>query len=324
MLDVMIKDRPMLSTEEQILHLKKKGVKFDLISEENAEKYLKENNNFFKLTAYRKSFKKYKGGLDDDTYIDLDFAMLKDLAIIDMRLRYVLMLYVLDIEHFAKVKLLKYISDSDDDGYNIVAKYIEKLQIEEDSDSQYFPLTKLNGEIRRNITNEYCGGIIAKYDDRYPVWAFVEIIPFGEFISFMRFCAEYFGDKGLKNDYFLLKDVKRLRNACAHNNCILNNLSLNTANQCTNYEVRKFLGSLGIKKNIADRRMSNAAMRDIITVLYTHNRIVKSEGVKEAQVDNLVNVIERCFKNEAYYATNELIKSSFLFFKKVVDKMYGL
>lgn len=324
MLDVLLKDRPMLSSEEQIAHLDKKGVKFDLISKEEAEKYLKENNNFFKLTAYRKSFKKYEGGPNDDTYIDLDFAMLKDLAIIDMHLRYVLMLFILDIEHFAKVNLLKYISDSDDDGYNIVEKYIENLQIEEDSDSEYFPLQKLYGEIRRNVTNEYCGGIIAKYNDRYPVWVFVEIIPFGEFISFLRFCAEYFKDKDLKNNYFLLKDVKRLRNACAHNNCIINNLSLNTAKQNTNYEVRRFLSKLGINKDIADRRMSNAAMRDIITVLYTHDRIIKSEGVKKAQVNNLIKVLARCFKNEQYYSTNELIKSSFAFLKKVVDKMYGL
>jgi len=45
--------KPMLNAKEQIEHLKNKGVKFELISEINAGKYLKENNNYFKLTSYK-------------------------------------------------------------------------------------------------------------------------------------------------------------------------------------------------------------------------------------------------------------------------------
>ena len=39
--------KPMLSAEELINHLEEKGVKFELITKEEARKYLKENNNFF-------------------------------------------------------------------------------------------------------------------------------------------------------------------------------------------------------------------------------------------------------------------------------------
>ena len=324
MTDNTEKIRPMLSSAEQIAHLKSKGVKFELITEEDAANYLIENNNYFKLRAYRKNFEKYKGGANDDTYINLDFAMLKDLAIIDMRLRYALILFVLDIEHFEKVKLLKYISDSDDDGYNIVKKYFEQLQEIEQDETENRPYSRLLNEIKRNEKNEYCGGIISKYNSQYPVWAFIEIIPFGEFISFLKFCAEYFNDKELKNDSYLLKDVKRLRNAIAHNNCILNNLTLNTSKQKPNYRVSAFLGNLGISKNTASKRMSNAAIRDILTVLYTHRCIVKSEGVTSAQFHNLKMVIERCFLHQEYYEKNDLIMSTFSFLKIIVDKMEEL
>jgi len=194
--------KPQLTPKEQIEHLKKKGVKFNYISEDEAIKYLSDNNNYFKLRAYRKSFEKYTEGENKGKYIDLDFAMLKDLAIIDMRFRYTLLLMSLDIEHFEKVRLLKYISESSDDGYNIVDSYLSELKkTEADTSNDKMPYTSLMNEIHRNKDSEYCGGMISKYDTHYPVWAFVEIIPFGSFINFLYFCADYFNEKTFKHNH---------------------------------------------------------------------------------------------------------------------------
>ena len=190
MVETPEKLKPQLTPKEQIEHLKKKGIKFNYISESDALDYLSQTNNYFKLRSYRKSFEKRIGGKIDGTYIDLDFAMLKDLAIIDMRLRYILLLMSLDIEHFEKVKLLKYISESTDDGYSIVNCYLAELKkTDDDASNDKKPYASLMNEIHRNKDSEYCGGIITKYDGNYPVWAFVEIIPFGSFINFLRFCA---------------------------------------------------------------------------------------------------------------------------------------
>lgn len=319
------KQRPKLSSKEQIEHLKKKGVKFLISSEEDAEKYLIENNNYFKLRAYRKSFEKHTDGEKADTYVNLDFEMLKDLAIIDMRMRYALLPLALDIEHFEKVKLLKIIAESDDDGYNVVKKYIDNLKNVENSSATYKPYSTLISEIERNKSNEYCGGIINKYNGRYPVWAFTEIIPFGRFLNFLYFCSDYLEDKNLKDDWFLLRDVKRLRNAAAHNNCILHNLSLNTSQHKTNFAVSCYLGNkLAVSKDIRNRRMSNATIRDIVTLLYAHKRIVLSPGVQKAQAEKLHEVIIRCFKHIDYYKDNDLIITTFDFLKKVVDKTHPL
>lgn len=120
-------NKPKLSVEEQVAHLRQKGVKFEIISEEGALEYLSKNNNYFKLTAYRKTFLKHNGGKDDGKYINLEFAYLKDLAIIDMRLRYALLHLALDIEHYAKVRLIQLIENRDEDGYTIVNDFIESL-----------------------------------------------------------------------------------------------------------------------------------------------------------------------------------------------------
>ena len=87
--------KPMLDTDGQIDHLRSKGVSFRYMSESDARNYLEQNNNYFRLRAYRKNFDKHPDGIRKGNYIDLDFAMLVDLSVIDMRLRYVLLQLVL-------------------------------------------------------------------------------------------------------------------------------------------------------------------------------------------------------------------------------------
>ena len=72
----MERNKPILSLEGQIEHLKSKGVKFDIFNETEAKDYLTSHNNYFKLTAYRKNYAKHPDGENKDKYIELDFAYL--------------------------------------------------------------------------------------------------------------------------------------------------------------------------------------------------------------------------------------------------------
>ena len=51
-------DGPFLTPREQIEHSISKGITFDNITEVEAEQYLVENNNYFKLRVFRKNFLK--------------------------------------------------------------------------------------------------------------------------------------------------------------------------------------------------------------------------------------------------------------------------
>ena len=123
-----IKLRPMMKISEMVSYLKTKNIKFELISEENAEKYLRDNNNYYNITSYKHNFEKYMvDGVFVNKYIDLDFAYLKDLAIIDHRVRLLFFKMIIDIEHYLKIKILNLIENIDEeDGYKIVNLYLEK------------------------------------------------------------------------------------------------------------------------------------------------------------------------------------------------------
>lgn len=78
--DISAKRKPALTIEQQINHLKRKGVKFERCSEEQAADYLAHRCNFFKLASYRKLFSKCQGGERDGCHIALNFAQLRLLA----------------------------------------------------------------------------------------------------------------------------------------------------------------------------------------------------------------------------------------------------
>ena len=43
--------RPMMKISDMFLYLKNKNIKFEYCSEQDAETYLKENNNYYNLTS---------------------------------------------------------------------------------------------------------------------------------------------------------------------------------------------------------------------------------------------------------------------------------
>lgn len=112
-----------LTAKEQVRHSESKGVQFNDFSKTKAIRYLEENNNYFKLRAFRKNYTKG----EDGKYLHLDFADLVDLAIIDNRLRAILLEMAISIEHFSKVHLLKVLQETETSGSQVVMEYVDQL-----------------------------------------------------------------------------------------------------------------------------------------------------------------------------------------------------
>ena len=307
--------KPKLSLDGQIEHLKEKGVLFNIMDEAEARDYLGQHNNYFKLTAYRKNYDKHPAGENKDKYINLEFAYLVDIAVIDMQLRYRIVHMALDLEHHTKLQLLRKMDEYNEDGYQVVQDYIDSL---DEKQRKIF-----DSEINRNKGNIYCGDIIAKYEGAFPVWAFIEIVSFGRLVAFYGFCADRFSDKSMKDTFYRLLTCKEIRNASAHSNCILNNLKAKTAAHSTNAEVTSELMKIkGMNTNFRKNRMSNARIQQVVTLLYTHKDMVESEGIKRSESEDLKKIMERVDKNYDYYNTNPMIKGTFDFLKLVVDSWF--
>lgn len=306
-------DKPKLTAAEQVEHLKAKGVKFNLFAEQEATSYLENNNNYFKLSSFRKNYIKIPYGKNSGKYNDLEFEYLKDLAIIDMTLRYTIIQMALDIEHFAKLYILKKINAAEnEDGYAIVEDFKNSL---DDKQREVF-----DGEVGENRGTTYNIGMIRKYNNEMPVWVMIEIIPFGRLISFFRFCSERFSDKKMKRLYYCLLTCKEIRNASAHSNCIMNDLHISNSEHNVSYDVMNALAKIPTLSVTSRRiKMTNDRIREIVTLLYTHKELVSSEGVHKKSSVKLHEFVDRMNKNRYYYKSNSLIDTSFDFIGKVID-----
>lgn len=301
--------KPKLSAEEQIAHLKvKKGVLFSIDTEEQALSYLNNNNNFFKLTAYRKNYEQNVDG----KYVNLEFAYLRDLAIIDMRIRKCLLNMCLDIEHATRVRIVKAIQDNPtEDGYSVVADYYAQN------------CDHVKASYNSASESPYCKALIDKYRDDMPVWTFVEIQQFGALCSFLKFLGKRFNDKNIINDYYMLQEIRKLRNACAHNNCIINDLTSSDNKHQPNYSIMRALSNIDISDGVRQRKMRKERIRQITTLLYYYKCNVKSPGLQKYHCKELHEAfIRRPNEHKEYYQSAYCIKDFFRYAEIIIDKWF--
>ena len=63
----------------------------------------------------------------------------------------------------------------------------------------------LETELSKSTQSTYCSQMAQKYSAGYPVWVFIEIIPFGRLISFYMFLANKLKDKKCLMKHIYLK-----------------------------------------------------------------------------------------------------------------------
>lgn len=157
-MDFVLEKKKKLSIDEQIEHMKNKGIQFNIIKEQEAKEYLLNNNYYFRLKAYAKNYEKYQNGPNKGKYLHLEFAYLKELAIIDMHLRTHILVMTQDIEHYIKKQLINDLTNEpDEDGYSIITDVFEK--------------DKINTK-----NNSVCRDLISKYSNQWAIWNIVEIL----------------------------------------------------------------------------------------------------------------------------------------------------
>lgn len=312
------------SADELIRMMKEeKGIAFDIMSESDAIEYLSKKNNYFRLASYRKNYDKYVGGENDGKYIRLDFGYLAELATIDMHLRFMIIKMCLDIEHSIKVQLLsEAVGNDSEDGYNIVRGFLNRYEwIVEDiyrkRDSAYVgDLIKTYFAFEVHISNSK-RLIFDNYICRCPLWAFMEIIAFGELIKLYDFYDEMY-PTSKKHFTGELNVVKSLRNACAHNNCIIHNLRKGYSKPSS--KISRFISEISdISKDERKNKLTVRPLYEMTCLLYVYDNIVE-KSIKVHRYSELFDMVNnRMIRHQNYFDNQQIICAAYSFLKKLVD-----
>lgn len=312
-------NKPKKNAAQLVKQLKTKGVEFNIVSHVEAYRFLRERNNYMRLASYRKNYENFDVGQRKGKYINLEFAYLIELSTIDMYLRQHILKMCLDIEHCLKVRLLRNLeSNSDEDGYQIVNEFLNEPQ-------NSYIVTSL----MRNINAAYSGDLTKcylshtysngpyKYD--CPAWVFTELLQFGDFLKFYTYyCSKY---NVCCIDKPILNLVKSLRNACAHNNCVLHDLHKSN-NTGVPTKISKYVSKIpGIGKQLRQQKLSTQFLLEFAGLLYVYDMVVSPDVKKYTYIDlkNFVN--GRFILKKFYFNNNFLLKTSIDFVQKIVDNL---
>ena len=324
--------KPMKTADELIAHLKQKGVKFTIVSEDEAKQHLTGHNNYFKLSSYRKNYTKKTDGPEAGQYENLEFAYLVELSRLDTEFSHLVLRMSLDIEHFMKVALIKAVEDrmsnfGDEDGYKIVKGFLLADECETMSSMAENSSKRCRNfaqKIIQNNKNPYCCGLIESYSDEMPVWTFVELASFGDIKDLIQYYSKKVGWQ-LPVDIKSLDRVRQLRNASAHGNCIINDLKVSKkasgVSPAPKY-ITDFVKSAGISKATMQKKMANPRINQLVHLLYIYDCVVTSGNTRQLRLSELNNFINcRCVQHADFFTSNQILSSTFYFFKKLTRNL---
>ena len=296
-----------------------RGINFIYFNEDDAVDYLTNVNNYLRTAAYRKNYIKYKNGLHIGKYINLDFAYLVELSIIDMHYRFLIQKMCSDIEHSICVQLIRDIEkDVECNGYDIVKQFLDENQKELEkivatiNSPHTGDLLKKYFTVRLNDNNKH---EIENYEE-CPVWVLMELLSFGSIINFYLYYYESKNEPHIKRG--ILNLIRNLRNAAAHNNCIIYDLNKSTTSPPS--DISQFVSKIDtISKERRKKQLTSRAILEFVTLMYIYDKCVHGKVKKHRfrEINELIN--NRLRLNKDYFRSNDLLCSAYNFVKQVTD-----
>lgn len=129
----------------------------------------------------------------------------------------------------------------------------------------------------------------------------------------------------LRNYKFILREIVKLRNAVAHNSCVLSELDKKDNLHRADTLVINYLRECGVGKETRSNKLSNSRIRQMTYALYMFNEIVTSNGIKKNVTEDINELFfGRIIRHKEYYNNNGLLKSVYLYFKKIIEKNYDV
>lgn len=300
------------NTEDLIKYMKQQGIKFDIFKEEDTKIFLNECTYYKKVSCYKKNFMTYKveGRM---LYADLDFAYLKEISSIDADLRSIILSISLNVEHAVKVWIINKCLECQFDGFDIAEKFFRK-----------YPVVKDN--ILKYMHNSYCEELIFAHKNRMPIWVIVETISFGDLCLLYKFMVDnnYFGDKTkaeIRDSVSILYSVHNIRNAAAHNHCLLKDLRYSANVSEVVHKISQYVANVDtISRDQRQKALRTKFYYDFTCLLYAIDYFMKSDKMKTKAKNSLNNFMKvTAVRNKNYFKKCNPIKNAYFFFEKILD-----
>lgn len=324
-----IVNKEKLTINEQVDYLKAKGIKFNITTEIEALEYLANNSYYYKIAAYKHNFPKNTEGL----YINLDFAHLKDIAIIDMHLRYLLIKLSLDIEHALKTKIIRFITeDPGENGFSIIEEYndYEYERFVSNTDNNKDDYIHVKDKIFKEVKNKRDYNYDTYTRGNFPIWKLIEMMSYGQLSSFIKFYVE----KGkYKSKQFVIANKflhysKNVRDSAAHSRPLLLNIvevdqfkkiytDHHKKKSQAQPELKRYVETSLLKRKRSSELITNFRIHDLCCLIYLHDEYVKGKFVRKARKRELFNVYKRAlYKRNLYQEINQ--------FDDILKLFYGI
>lgn len=291
-----------LTPEALVEHCKEKGITFDLISEQAAINYMAKNNYYFKLTSYRKNFKKVDG-----KYQNLDFEYLIDLANIDATLRRFIFNTTLNLEHALKTWVLNHITnDPNEDGYTIVDDFKNQ------NASAY------NGAYGYMKQSYYSQDLFKKHRDDVAIWVLVGFMSFGQLTQFIEFYATRNNSREIERIGKIMRYAKNMRNITAHANPLLVNL-FNNEGRLAKARREPAVVTPGRIMGISSYDLYDMKIHDLVALFALTKELISPEALEHVCRQAIEGPVYRFNKHHKYYEGVESIQHFNELFKKMID-----
>lgn len=229
-----------------------------------------------------------------------------------MLFREVIFKITVDIEHLIKVQIMSCSQNNPiDDGYTIVKDFLNTH-------------SQLNKSIKDKAGKEVITGYnIALIKNNYPdmpIWVLLEIMSFGDLIQFY---ISYTKKYNIQNTlYNFLWSVRIMRNAAAHNSCILNRLSEYTPENKINYSLRKTIKELlpELDTQKLKKYLRNPVLQDFMDVMIVFRMLDKDKQTLQKRLQDINDFFIRCKQNKNYYNSNKNLVATFKFVQSFIDE----
>ena len=170
-----------------------------------------------------------------------------------------------------------------------------------------------------NSSNFYNRQVFEKYKETPSVWSIVEMLGFSDFIDFYAHYYQYFHLKCEYTPHF--DSVRRLRNAAAHNTCMISNLKPQSwfkSDIEINFEL------LGAKLEVGNGVISSClkvpVLNDFAVMLSNYVKLISSPKIKEKTLEEMQEFFNgRMILHKDYFENVNEIKNAYHFAKDVLD-----